>query len=259
MKLKDVFFRKMTLLYVFLIGILSFELYIVGNFTITTRANLDQKTRSSLIVVSFREEKKEIKGAEIKGKVKMASKLINVDSTLTGNECTVSPEMLKLYNVGSEVEIATNTDNTNIIKCTIKDYKGYEMYPYEVLVSQELYDSIKDEYSYLVNFSGYKSYEEVTKDKSFIGAYVPNEYGVFYESQISYQEHLLLSVISIIALIIVIIVLFVNTSGYIKAHTKKTRKKTKDNSVKLNVETSTLTIVLGLTISYLIIYIFSLI
>ena len=260
MRLKDVFFRKMTILYVFLIGILSFELYIVGNFTITTRANLDAETRSSLIVVSFSEEKKEIKGAEIiKKNVKSASKLIDVDTTLTGNECIISSDWLRVYNVGTEIEIATNFgDIVNTKKCTIKDYKGYEMYPYEVLVSQEMFDSIKDDnYSYLVTFDSYKFYEQASRDKSIVGTYIPDAFGNFYDLQISYGEHLLLSIISIIALIIVIAVLFFNTSGYIKAHTKKTKKKSKDNSVQLNIEASTLTLVLGLTISYIIIYICS--
>jgi len=260
MKLKDVFFRKMTILYVFLIGILSFELYIVGNFTITARANIDAETRSSLIVVTFSEQKKEIKGAEIlKENVKAASKLIDVDTTLTGNECIISSDWLRLYKVATEIEIATNYgDAVNAKKCTIKDYKGFEMYPYEVLVSQEMFDSIKDDnYSYLVKFNGYKSYEAATKDKTFVGTYIPDAFGNYYDLQVSYEEHLLLSIISIIALIIVIVVLFFNTSGYIKAHTKKTKKKSKDNSVQLNIEASTLTLVLGLTISYIIIYICS--
>ena len=262
MKLKDVFFRRMTILYIFLIGILSFELYIVGNFTITARANLDSETRSQLMVVSFSEEKKEIKGAEIiKKNVKAAGKLIDVDTTLTGNECIISSDWLRLYKVGTEIEIATDFgDSVNTKKCTIKDYKGFEMYPYEVLVSQEMFDSIKDDnYSYLVTFDGYKFYEEASRDKSFVGTYIPDVFGNYYDLQLSYEEHLLLSIISIIALVIVIIVLFVNTSGYIKAHTKKTRKKTKDNSVKLNIESSTLSLVIGLSVSYIIIYIFSLI
>ena len=261
MKLKDVFFRRMTLLYAFLIGILSFELFIVGSFTLNTRINLDGETRSSLMVVSYSEEKKEIEGAEIKTKVKHASKLVNADSTLTGDECIVSADILKLYKVGSEIEIASSgVGKTNVTKCTIKDYKGSDIYPYEVLVSQEKYDSIKDEsYSYLVVFDSYKFYEEATKDKAFIGMYVPNEFGDFYSLQVTYGSHLLLSVITIIALVIVTIILFFNTSGYIKAHTKKSRKKTKDNSVKLNIESSTLTLVLGFTISYIVVAIFSLI
>ena len=260
MKLKDVFFRKMTLLYVFLIGILSFELFIVGNFTITTKADLDSTTRSSLIVVGFSEEKKEIKGAEIKARVKNATRLMNVDSSLTGNECIVSSETLKFYGIGSEIQIASDSkDDINVTKCVVKDFKGYDIYPYEVLVSQEMYDSIKEkDYGYLVNFKTYKAFEDATKDKTFTGMYVPNEFGDFYDLQVTYGEHLLLSIISIIALVIVSIVLFFNTSGYIKAHTKKTKKKTKDNSAKLNIESSTLTLVLGISISHAIIYIFTL-
>ena len=124
MKLKDVFFRKMTLLYVFLIGILSFELYIVGNFTITARANLDQETRSSLIVVSFSEEKKEIKGAEIiKGNILAASKLMDVDTSLTGDECIISSDWLRLYKVGSEIEIASNYGD---VFCEVKREKALQ-------------------------------------------------------------------------------------------------------------------------------------
>ena len=256
MDLKKVFFRKMTILYIILIGLLSFELFVVGPNTIELMTEINEQVSGTPYVITYKNEQKNIKGAKIEERVKTASRLIKVDSSLTGNQCIASSDLMFM---GQEKPIVLNEEQK--VECTVKEYRAFnKLYPYELLVSQETYDSIKDtNYSYLVYFNTLGDLNRIEKDGSVvIRQPLILALGDFYSEEILYQENLVIIGISIIMLFVVIAVLFFNTSYYVRSNTKKTRKKVKDNTLNLTIKSVTLTILLGISIGYVIPHIMSL-
>ncbi|MBQ7240581.1 MAG: hypothetical protein IJS56_03985 [Bacilli bacterium] len=252
MKIKDLIFRKISLLYVFIIALISFELFIVGNYTISLRASLDADVRSNLVLLSFNEAKKEISGGEIISETKNANYVLGVDESLSGNECIAYNEVLRLKSVGDELDLVG--DNNTNSSCVIKEFRGYSIGNYQVLVSKDFYENFKDDgYSYLVKLNSlnslnkYQSDDKVDVKLVMINTTINN----FYDKLLQYEENVFLVGISVIILAMIIIILFVNTSSYIKHNTKKTRKKDNYNKAILNIRYSTLMIALGIIISYI--------
>lgn len=254
MKLKDVFFRKMTILYIVLIGLLSFELFIVGPSAIMLKENIDSIIRTNTFIVSFKSEPKEIKGVELKEKIKPTLRVVKNDDSLTGDECIVSSILMPIVNEGT-IYLDSPNENGEKLSCTVKDYTAYnKIYPYEVLISNEKYNSIKDDYTYIASVNSLGDLNKLFRNENLKGVqdvfssiYMEN----YLEEELVYKEKQIIIGISIAMLFVVILVLFFNTSYYIKANKKKTKKKVKDNSLNLTIKSATLTILLGISIGYL--------
>jgi hypothetical protein len=250
MKLSSVFFRKMTIVYIIVIGLLSFELFVVGNYTVQIKSDLDDMVRISPFTLTYTSEQKSIKGATIRERIKTGTRLVKTDSSLKGNECIADASILRLHNIGDEIQIYYERPET----CVIKEFKGKDISPYQLLISEEKYNSIPDDkYTYLVNIDGLDTLNNFEQDEDVVvGEYASSFFPSYYGEVILYQQNILILAISIIALAAIILILFVNTSSYIKANTKKTKKKNqKDNRVLLNIESSTLTITIAITIVYI--------
>lgn len=252
MKLKDLLFRKISLLYIFIIALISFELFIVGNYTIQIRADLDSDVRSNFVVLSFDEEQKDINGGEIISETKNSNYLLGIDETLSGNECVANNEIFRFKTIGDELDLSGD-ENSNK-SCIIKEFRGYKIGYYQVLVSKDFYNNYKDnKHSYLVKLNSLNSLNRYQSDEKVDTRLVMINTSLndYYQKMLQYEENIFLVGISIIILIMIIIILFVNTSSYIKHNTKKTRKKEKDHKEFLNVRYSTLIIALGMIISYI--------
>ncbi len=246
MEFKNVFFRKMTILYGFVISLLAFELFVVGHYTIETKTELDEIIKATPIVLKYETEQKTIKGAEIKYQVKDTNRIVKVDESLSGNQCVVYYKELLNNKIGDEFTLDFKDKS-----CVIKDFGSVEMYPFNVYVSQELYDSLPDtRYCYLVSVNGLSELNRIEKEDIDIINTAGYYFSDYYSVQILYEQNLVIIGITIIALTLMIVVLFVNTSLFIKNKSKKSKKKKKDNIAMLNIQSSTTTITLALLVAY---------
>ncbi len=242
MKFKNVFFRKMTILYSLIIGIMVFGIYFVLTEAVTTRVEMDETVRNATLLVSFDTEQKSYKYGEIIERVKTADKLIKVDVTLTGNECLANDKLYRILSVGTEIDLIKDTDYS----CVVKGFKKNDIEPYEFVVSQELYDSIKDDkYTYIINVNSYSQLEKLENDKSIDRYGFINLDDSLWNSLYHFDIYNYILIGDVIVLFLIVVVLYINTKGYIKANTKETKKKTKDNTLKLTIGSTLLTLVSG--------------
>lgn len=255
MSFKNVFFRKMTILYVLIIMIMGFELLVLSLDYNTTKAELEEDvTLYNSVVISTNKELKEIPEANSYERIKITQNhytYIKVDNTLTGNECIV-PVKIGDIEIGKEMSLKNLYGSEGTFSCLVKGYSGVENPMNEVLVSQELYDLTPSEtYDYIVTPKSLKD-----MNKIFI------KYQMSYNNKTPYNMNYLDSMNRIIfevAFMIgsaiiglaLIVIIFMNTRGYVKNNTKKSRKKNKDNdNLKVITVSTLMTGALGLALAY---------
>jgi len=257
MKFKNVFFRKMTILYSLIIGIMMFGIYFVITEATTTSVDIDQYINTATIIATAKKEVDKIDNAEIIGRTKRTMYLSKVDASLTGNECIMDSSYYSYKNVGDTIELEDTEKHT----CVIKDFVKTGLYPYDLGLSQELYNSIKDDgyYYYVIDVNSLASFNKIEKNKDIDHLSIYNLDNEYFNLTLRYDFDLYIIGGETIVLFLIVIVLFINTKGYIKANTKKTRKKVKDNTLKLTVGSTVLTLVSGYItgsiITWLVLYI----
>lgn len=244
-------FRKMNLLYIVVIALLLGALFAVYADYSSKRATLESEIDGTYLAVRYDKEQKEIKGTTEMTRIKSSNFIIKVDSSLTGSQCKTNDTKRFAYNP-KELELVNYADG--IVKCTVTEkVDASEIYPYDVLVSQETYDSIKDNmYTYLVKVDSYKTFKKLLMRgdsiiPSGISSEFKNTFSMYYAT-----VYTLNSLVVITALLIVII--YINMLSFIKANTKKTKKK-KDDPAKRAIDAAVSTIVsvvLGTVLIYLI-------
>ena len=255
MKFKNVFFRKMTILYSLIIGIMMFGIYFVITEATSTSVEIDHYISNARFVVSSKKELDKIDNAEIIGRTKYLDILTKVDTSLKGNECLLDASYY-YRSVGDKIDL----DVDGKVTCVIKDFVKFDLYPYEAAISQELYDSIDDGYNYYVlKINTMYNFEKIEKNKDIKNVLFYDMDNEYYNLTMRYDFDLYIIGGETLVLFLIVIVLFINTKGYIKANTKKTRKKAKDNTLKLTVCSTVLTLVSGYItgsiISWLVLYI----
>ena len=245
MKLKNVYFRRMTILYAIIIAIMICGFRCVLVTTTNIGIKIDESVRDQNFVLSYKEEQKEIKGANIVKEVKFVKYLIDIDTSLKGNECLGTPNYFGYRNIGDEVSLTF--DDT--VKCVIKDFKKASNEPYNFYVSEETYNSIKDEnHSYLVKIHSYKDYTRLEKDKNVVSLSIPEPVGNYFEDRVYYEFNVCIMIGELIVALLIIVIIFVNTDGYIRANSKKKA----NNLVKLTVSSTLLTIFTGYVIGEIV-------
>ena len=249
MKFGQVFFRKMTILYSIIIGIMIFSIYFIMNDAASTSVEIDTLVRQGTIIASSNKELDSIKNAEIIDKVKEYKYILKVDTSLSGNECLADSDLYLLHDIGDTLEIGDDGNHT----CVIKSFVKWELKPYDLAVSKELYESITDnEYQYLISVKTYGDYNKIEGEEDIIGLSMPNMENEFYYLLIKHDFDLYIVGGYALVLFLLVFVLFFNTKGYIKAHAKQTRKKTTDSTFKLTIGSTILTIVTGYIIGGMI-------
>ena len=256
MKFKNVFFRKMTILYSLIIGIMMFGIYFVITEATSTSVEIDHYISNARLVASSKKELDKIDNAEIIGRTKHINILSKVDTSLKGNECLLDASYYYYHSVGDTIDL----DGDGKVTCIVKDFVKFDLYPYEAAISQELYDSIDDGYNYYVlKINTMYNFKKVEKNKDIKNVLFYDMDNEYYNLTMRYDFDLYIIGGETLVLFLIVIVLFVNTKGYIKANTKKTRKKVKDNTLKLTVGSTVLTLVSGYItgsiITWLVLYI----
>lgn len=240
MKIKDILFRKMTILYFAILFILgtAFGILLFDYYDARSEIENNLNTNNGVMVLS-KEQLKEIPEAYSYEEVKKFGLFYYVvDESLTGNECIVAN--IKDYEIGKEIE-------NEGIKCTVKNFAKVSNPVLEISVGKDFYDSIKtDLYSYITSPKSIKDMKKM--QKKYFEAYTLIVFGV-EDFEIAYSNLIskaivLANVIVIIALLIVVV--FMNTRGYVINNTKKSRSKKKKE------ETSTKTIVVVTLITVLV-------
>ncbi len=235
MKLKDVVFRKMNILYVFILLLMFIAIISIYEDYSYKRAYLEEETRGIYLSVTFDKEQKDIKGVSEMTRIKTAPRIMKVDSSLTGNYCKTVDTAINV-NEGTKAYL---TFGQNPITCEVVDkVKAIEMYPYEVYVSQETYDSINQEgYTYLLKVDDYNTFKKIYwgKDEAFIPLSVDKTFNIVFS--LYYATVITLNILAVILLLLIVVIYF-NTLKFIKTNTKKTKKETKDHIV-LNAAIST--------------------
>ena len=239
MKLSEIVFRKMNILYVIIFALMITAVASVYMDYSTKRAIIETETKGLYLVAYFEEEQSSIAGASEITRVKDVGKVLKVDETLTGNQC----KLAKSINP-AEKKFAENIIKTNLNCEFVGEVDNDDIYPYELLVSKDAYDSVKnDRYAYLVKVNDYNTFKTIYWKKE--GARIPSSSDTLLRITLStYMSTVFtLNTLVVIFLLLVVVVYF-NTLNYIKANTKKTKKKTNDNKI-LNASISTCTTILA--------------
>lgn len=250
MKIKDILFRKMTILYFTILFILGTSFGILLFDYYTTRCEIENNlSTNDRVMVLSKTQLKEIPEAYTFKEVKKVGLFYYViDETLTGNECIIS-------NI-RDTEIGKEFENEGV-KCTIKTYSKISKPVLEVSVSKDFYDSLKTEmYAYVTSPKSIKDMRKM--QKKYFDAYTLIVLG-FQDFEIAYSNLIsksivLASVVVIIALLIVVV--FMNTRGYAINNTKKSRSKKKkvETTTKTIVGVTLITTVVPLVLSFLFDY-----
>lgn len=255
MNFKNVFFRKMTVLYVIIIMIMGFELLVLSLDLNTTKSELNEDvTLYNSVVISSKKELKEIPEAKSYERVKITQNhytYIKVDKTLTGNECIV-PVKIGDIEIGKEMSLKNLYGSEGSFSCVVKGYSGAENPMNEVYVSQELYNSTPSEtYDYIATPNSLKDMNKILRkyDMSY------NNIVPYFMDYLDSMNHIIFEEAFIIGSVIIglslIVIIFMNTRGFVKNNTKKSRKKNKDNNnLKVIVASTIMTGALGLALAY---------
>ena len=239
MKLSEIVFRKMNILYVIIFALIITAIASVYVDYSTKRAVIETETKGLYLVAYFDEEKTSIAGASEITRVKDVGRVIKVDETLTGNQCKLAEGLNS-----AEKKFAENIIKTNLNCEFVGEVDNDDIYPYELLVSKDAYDSVKnDRYAYLVKVNDYNAFKKIYWSKD--GARIPLSSDTLLRITLStYMSTIFtLNTLVVIFLLLVVVVYF-NTLNYIKANTKKTKKKTNDNKI-FNASISTCTTILA--------------
>ncbi|MBQ7240580.1 MAG: hypothetical protein IJS56_03980 [Bacilli bacterium] len=239
MKLSEIVFRKMNILYVIVFALMITAVASVYVDYSSKRSIIESETKGLYLVAYFKEEQSVIAGVSEITRVKDVGKVLKVDESLTGNQC----KSIKGLNT-SEKKFVDNIVKSNLNCEIVGEVNNEDIYPYELLVSKDTYDSVKnDRYAYLVKVNDYNAFKNIYWRKD--GARIPSSSDAVFRITIStYMSTIFtLNTLVVIFLLLVVVVYF-NTLNYIKANTKKTKKKTNDNKI-LNASISTCTTILA--------------
>ena len=248
MKFRDVFFRKMTLLYVVIMFFLGVSFLINAfNYDELKSEVEDYLSTEPLVVVVSDEKLNNVEYASsiipIK-KTKEGISLLRVDDSLKGNECKINIVFSKNNSIGQEYKPADDT-----FSCTVTGYTtGIAT---EILVSQTKYDSYEvDGSAFLATVKNLKDLKKIEKKYvSYVTFRIPDT-GDYYEWNERLNYYLYTSIFVGIIIALLIVVIFMNTRGYIKSNTKNTKKKKQESTTKVLVINTLITVIVPLVLSY---------
>ena len=235
MKLSEIVFRKMNILYVIIFALIITAISSVYVDYSSKRSIIESETKGLYLVAYFKEEQSVIAGVSEITRVKDVGKVLKVDESLTGNQC----KLVEGLNP-AEKKFVENIVKSNLNCEFVGEVDSDDIYPYELLVSKDTYDSVKnDRYAYLVKVDDYKAFKNIYWRKE--GARIPSSSDAVFRITIStYMSTIFTLNTLVVIFLLLIVVVYFNTLNYIKSNTKKTKKKTKDNKI-LNASISTCT------------------
>lgn len=249
MKIKDIIFRKMTILYfvIFLVLGLAFGV-LLYDYNLNRVVLEDNVTTNYSVILTSGKELNDIpEASQIKKVKKVGLYYLIVDDSLTGNECitanTTDATVGEIFNYNNE------------IVCTVKDYSLFTKPVQEVSVSKEYYDSFKvDNYYYLVTPKSIKDMKKMKKN--YTEARTLIIFGV-EDFDCAYAEMINLLIILVstgLIIILLTIVAYINIRGFVNSKSPKTKnnKKTKETSSKNIVYSTLIVTLIPLVLSYVI-------
>lgn len=234
MKLSEILFRKMNILYIIVFVLMIFAIAATYNDYSYKMAVLEKESEGIYFVVDYNEEQSIIDGVTELTRVKTSGRVLKVDDELTGTQCKISD---KAYLKEGETNISL--DAAKKYSCdVIGKVDAEEIYPYEVLVSPETYESIKDNsFTYLVKIKNYEAFKKIFWSKDL--KRLPSGTNPLFIAVYTTYYSTFITLGTLIAIFVLLVVIdYFNTLNYIKNNTKSTRKKTKDHKV-LNASIST--------------------
>lgn len=252
MKLKDVLFRKMTLLYVAILFFLGLSFFVSMTYFIDSRNSIEMRLSSEpLIMVETEKPITNFVEATSTQQVKRLREgifYLKADKTLKGNECKTNVLRASTTSVGSTLNPLEDSD----FSCTIVGYNSGIIT--EILVSQETFDAYEPNInSFIVTVESLKDYNKLVKKyDAYVLITIPERN--FTEDYISMNYYLYTSVLVAAIIALIIVVIYMNTRGYIKHNTKKSKKKKADDSTKVLVINTLLTTIVPLALSYFLAY-----
>ena len=256
MKLTNVLFRKMTILYFVIMLFLGSAFFVtVNNFGIVKSTIEDNLATNPQIIITTEKKLDKIEGATIVDHVKKLNAgifYLKTDKTLTGNDCKLNVTFSSKSSVGSSYKPV----DTDSFECNVVGFTSGSAT--EILVSEEKYNSYQaNTYSELVTVNKISTYRKLEKK---YGAYtlinVPTNVSEYSLHVVTLNSYFYSSVVIGVIIALLIIVIFMNIRGYIKNNTKKTRKKKQEGTTKLIAISTLITTVVPLTISYALVVLY---
>ena len=256
MNFGKLFFRKMTILYVIIILILTFGFFpLVLDYNLTKLRLEEEVTKYNSVLISSKTELKEIKGAKSYERIKLLFNRYNyikVDNSLTGNQCNV-PVKIGEIESGKEYSVTNLFKFEGEFKCTVNKYIGAETPSNEIHVSQKLYDATKaDRYDYIVTPNSLKDMKKIIKNYSVSFPNAMPYVSSYDEASSRMLLEMAILIGDVIIVLVLAVIIFMNTRGYAKSNTKKTKKKKQDSILKPVIGTTIATVVLGLVLGFVL-------
>jgi hypothetical protein len=250
MKLKDVVFRKMNILYVVMLLLIFVATISVYEDYSYKRAYIEGETAGMYLAVTYdTEHEVKPKGVSEMTRIKTAARILKVDSSLTGEQCIVG-ESAKGLKDGDKAVLSFSDKQ---ITCEVyKHIDTEDIYPYEAYVSQEKYDSIDLKgYTYLYKVENYETFKKLYWGKEDVILPLSTSDAFIAVFSMYYSTIFTLNTLAVVLALLIVIV-YINTLNFIKANSKKTKKNEKDHKALTAAISTLITLGIGVCIILLI-------
>ena len=256
MKFKDVFFRKMTILYFVIMFFLGCAFFVtVKNYSVIKSSIEDSFATEATIMIESDKPLGDVKEATNIYPVKRLNGNIFhiiIDRKLTGDECKRNVIFSDDTSIGS----IFNPTGKDDFSCKVVGFKSG--IASEIYVSEEKYNSYESNtYSALVTVNSIKNYKKLEKKyNAYNSLRIPCTGEEYDNYVVMLNSYFYSSVVIAVIIALLIIVIFMNIRGYIKHNTKKTKKKKQESTTKLLVISTLLTTVVPLVLSYVLVILY---